>query len=199
MLSRAIVPSLFVLALISAPPVLAASGEAVTILSGGEDAQNCFNAAVNAAHGLFTSREDLNDCNRALMENILQRRDRAGTYVNRAIVETSLSRYRDAFKDFQRAIKTMPGLPEPYVGRGNIYFLAGKLNKAIDDYTRALDLHLSRDHIAYLNRGMAYEKLGRLDVAEANYREALKAQPDWKLAQKKLSWVLAKQATEGTK
>ncbi|MEJ2761826.1 MAG: tetratricopeptide repeat protein [Gammaproteobacteria bacterium] len=107
-----------------------------------------------------------------------------------------MSHYRDAFTDYQRAIKTMPDLPEPYVGRGNIYFLAGKLNKAIDDYTRALDLHLTRNYIAYLNRGMAYEKLGRFDVAEADYRQALKAQPDWELAQKKLNRVLAKQAAE---
>jgi len=198
MLSRVTVVSLVALVLIYSPLLFAGVG-AVTILSGGSEARTCYHAAQNAAEGMFSSRDDLKSCDIAIDDTALTRRDRAGTYVNRAIVEASLSRYRDAFADYQRAIKTMPELPEPYVGRGNIYFLAGKLDKAIDDYTHALDLKLTRRHIAYLNRGMAYEKQGRLAVAEADYRKALELQPDWKLAKEKLGRVMAKEATENIK
>lgn len=195
MLTRVATVSLAALVL-SYSPLLSAEGEAVTILSGGNEAQSCYHAAQAASEGMFSSREDLKTCNLAVDDTLLTRRDRAGTFVNRAIVETSLNRYQDAFADYHRAIDTMPELPEPYVGRGNIYFLAGKLDKAIDDYTRAMDLKLTRMHIAYLNRGMAYEKQGRLDVAEADYRKALELLPDWELAKEKLGRVLAKEATE---
>lgn len=194
MVSRVFPVSLFLLVLCASPAVLAA--EAVTIFSGGADARNCYHAAEFAARGMFVSGGDLRTCDRAVDDVTLKRRDQAGTFVNRAIVETSLHRYQDAFADYHRAIKIMPDLPEPYVGRGNIYFLAGKLDKAIADYNHALDLHLTREHIAYINRGMAYEKQGRFDVAEEDYRRALAEQPDWKLAQQKLDRVLAKQAAE---
>lgn len=191
MLNRVTAVSLLFLALFQSP---AAFAEAVTVFSGGADARNCYLAARTAANRLFTSREDLDTCDHALDAGLLKRRDRAGTLVNRAIVETALSRYKDAFADYHRALAIIPDLPEAYVGRGNIYFLANKLDEAIKDYSRALELNINRSYIAYLNRGMAYEKLGRYNVAETDYRQALAAQPDWDLALKKLNRVLAKQA-----
>jgi len=190
MLTRVTVFSL--LSLLYGSTVFAA--QAITVFSGGADARNCYLAARTAANRMFTSREDLETCDRALETGLLKRRDRAGTLVNRAIVETSLSRYQDAFADYHSALAIIPDLPEAFIGRGNIYFLADKLDKAIEDYSRALELNISRSYIAYLNRGMAYEKLGRYGVAETDYRQALAAQPDWELARKKLDRVLAKQA-----
>jgi tetratricopeptide (TPR) repeat protein len=194
MLTRVTVFSLLSLALSYSPALWA--GQAITVFSGGADARNCYLAAKTAANRMFTSREDLETCDRALDSGLLKHRDRAGTLVNRAIVETTLSRYKDAFADYHSAMVIIPDLPEAYVGRGNIYFLANKLDRAIEDYSRALELNISRSYITYLNRGMAYEKLGRYDVAEADYRQALAAQPDWELAIKKLNRVLAKQAVK---
>lgn len=191
MLARVTVPTLLSLVLCYSPSVFA---QALTVFSGGADARNCYLAATTAANRLFTSRDDLETCNHALDTGVLKRRDRAGTLVNRAIVETALHRYQDAFADYHSALAIIPELPEAFIGRGNIYFLAGKLDRAIEDYSRALDLNISRAYIAYLNRGMAYEKLGRFDVAEMDYRQALAAQPDWELAKEKLDRVLAKQA-----
>ena len=193
MLTRVTVLSLLSMVLCYSPAVFA---QAMTVFSGGAEARSCYLAATTAANRMFTSREDLETCDRALETGILKRRDRAGTLVNRAIVETSLSRYQDAFADYHSALAIVPDLPEAYVGRGNIYFLAGKLDRAIEDYSRALELNISRAYIAHLNRGMAYEKLGRYDVAEADYRQALAAQPDWELAKQKLDRVLAKQAVK---
>ena len=193
MLTRVTVLSLLSLALFHSPAVFA---DAVTVFSGGADARSCYQAAKTAANKLYTSREDLDTCDRALDSGLLKRRDRAGTLVNRAIVETALSRYQDAFADYHSAMVIIPDLPEAYVGRGNIYFLADKMDRAIEDYSRALELNISRSYVAYLNRGMAYEKLGRYDVAETDYRQALAAQPDWELAMKKLNRVLAKQAVK---
>lgn len=187
-----IAPSLLAVVLIFQSHAVSAA-QAVTIISNDGDAQKCSIAAHTTAQSGFASHEDLAACDRALDHAHLKKRDLAGTWVNRGIIATALSRYREAFGNYQRALKVMPGLPEAFIGRGNIYFMSGKLDMAIDDYTRALDLNLGREHVAFLNRGMAYEKLKRYEDAEENYRLALEAVPDWKLARQKLSLVRAKQ------
>lgn len=185
-------PALLITLLLIVFPVELAA-QAITIIGGGGDARDCSMAAENAAKLGFVSRDDLDACTRAIDYGNLKRGDLAGTYVNRGIVETALAYYQDAFADYHHAMKVNPELPEAYVGRGNIYFLAEKYNEAVKDYTKALDLKISRDYIAHLNLGMAYEKLGRVTDAEANYQRALELQPGWKLAKDKLDRLLAKQ------
>jgi len=51
-------------------------------------------------------------------------------------------------------------------------------------------------HIAFLNRGMAYEAQGHLDQAETDYRKALELAPQWPLAQQKLERVMAKRQAQ---
>lgn len=183
-------PLLLILIMFSIPPDVVA--QSITVFGGGGDARSCSMAADSAAKSVFVSREDLDYCSRAIDYGRLKRGDLAGTYVNRGIIEAALSRYQDAFADYQRAMEVRSELPEAYVGRGNIYFLAGKYDRAIDDYTRALDLNISRDYIAHFNLGMVYEKTGKLENAEANYRRALELQPDWQMAKDKLDRLLAK-------
>ena len=189
MISRMKFFSAFLITLIFVPTYVAA--QSVTILSTGEDARSCSRAAETAAMFQFASREDLETCTRALDYGDLKQRDEAGTYVNRGIVQTALGKYQDAYADYNQAMKMMPELPEAYIGRGNIYFLAEKFDRAIADYSKALDLNITKDHIAHLNRGMAYEKMGNFDDAEQNYRQALEISPEWPLAQKKLDRLLA--------
>ena len=167
--------------------------QAVTIIGSGEDARNCSFTAEAAANLNFTSKEDLEDCNRALEHGALSRRDKAATFVNRGIILVALERYQEAFSDYHRAMDLMPELPESYIGRGNIYFLAGKPRMAIDDYNKALELNISRDHIAYLNMGIVYENIKDYKHAEEYYRRALELFPDWGLAKNKLERLLNRQ------
>ena len=53
--------------------------------------------------------------------------------------------------------------------------------------------YFSNNHIAHLNRGMAYEKLDEYSYAGENYRRALELTPEWSLTQLKLDQWLAKQ------
>jgi len=178
--------------------VLGASGlsaQSITVISSGEEVQRCVLAAGIASKMQIASRDDLDNCTFAIEHGALKRRDLAATYNNRGIIKATLERYQEAFEDYGRAIRTMPELPEPYVGRGNVYFLADKLDRAIRDYTKAMDLKLGEMHVAFLNRGMAYEAQGRLEKAESDYRKALELDPDWPPAQQKLDRVLAKRRT----
>jgi tetratricopeptide (TPR) repeat protein len=168
------------------------AAQSVTIIGSGEEARRCKAAADIAANMQIAADGDLEDCNFAIRQGRLTTRDLAATYSNRGIIEVVLERYQEAFEDYGTAIQIMPDLPEPYVGRGNVYFIANKLDEAIEHYNKAMSLELGKMHIAFLNRGLAYEAQGRLAEAENDYRKAIELAPEWTLAQEKLERVLAK-------
>lgn len=59
--------------------------------------------------------------------------------------------------------------------RGNAYLALGQLDKAISDYSNAIQIGPSA--IAYFNRGNAYLKKEQYDLAEKDYTDALKLDP----------------------
>ena len=101
----------------------ALQAQAITVLSGGGDAGECSNAARMRAK-LSVSRSDLDPCNRALEQVLLHRHDRAATFVNRGILLAALGRYQDALNDYNAALEIQPALPQAFVGKGNLYYLA---------------------------------------------------------------------------
>ena len=180
--------SFFALALVACPLPIAA--QSMTVLNSGEDARRCSTAAEVAASMRIASREDVEYCNLAIDLGTLRRGDRAGTFVNRGIIESTIGNYKHAMADYDRALRVQPELPEAYVGRGNVLFVQGDIAGAIREYDRALGMEMSRRHIPFLNRGMALEARGDLDGAERDYREALRLQPDWPLAASRIERVL---------
>lgn len=182
--------SVMLFMLMSVLPVLA-QAQAITVLGSGEDARTCSLAAETAAATLSSSMAVVDICTRALEHGSLNVTDQAGTYVNRGIILTALEHSQEALIDYNRAMKLMPKMPEPYVGRGNINFLGGSFELAVEDYNKALELNISRDHIVYFNRAMVYEKQGKIGAAEADYRHALQLQPGWSLPQEKLDRLSA--------
>jgi tetratricopeptide (TPR) repeat protein len=168
------------------------AAQSVTVFGSVEEARTCMFAAETAANLRTGSQSDLQTCTVAIQNPKLSRRDRAATYCNRGIVKAAMELHQEAFEDYNAAIDLMPDLPEPYVGRGNVYFIADRLEEAIEDYNQAMGLELGRMHVAFLNRGMAYELQGRLDLAEADFRKALELAPQWSLAQQKLDRVVIK-------
>lgn len=168
-----------------------ASAQSVTVLSTGGSARSCSVAAQGAAAKLSASREDIDTCTRALEHENLNQHDRAATLVNRGILLAAHESYQEALEDYNRAMTVQPELPEPYVGRGNLWYLAGRFDTAINDYDKALDLMLGRSHLALYNRGLANEKAGNTQQAIADYRQALEQQPEFKQAQEKLDKLTA--------
>jgi tetratricopeptide (TPR) repeat protein len=177
-----------VLVAIAAP--LAA--QSVTVLNSGEDARRCSMAAEFASNLRTASDDDVEYCTLALELGTLRPSERAGTFVNRGILQSVLGKPRDAMADYDRALKLQPELPEAFVGRGNVRFIERDIPGAIAEYDRALELQISRRHVVLLNRGMALEARGDLDAAERDYREALLLSPEWPLAQSRIERVLAK-------
>ena len=158
----------------------------MNILTDNTYARDCFNAANVAARIHYTTREDVDNCTLALNFNDLSVSDRAATYTNRGIIYMALEDYERAISDYSTALYLEPEIGEIYVNIGNVYYMGKVYDKAIEEYTRAIDMRTSMIHVAYTNRGRAYENLGDLDNAEKDFSEALKIIPDSTFLQEKL-------------
>ncbi len=166
--------------------------QSVTILGNSADAQECYFSAQIAIQMQSTSRSEIRACTNALLTENLRIRDKAATYINRGILYVALEEYQSAIRDYATAKKLYPEFGAIYVNRGNLFFLGESYDSAISEYNKALGLGLKEDYVAHLNRGMAYEKLGRLYDAEADYRQAIALAPEWNIAKSKLERVLLK-------
>lgn len=68
-------------------------------------------------------------------------------------------------------------LANTYYNRGIAYDSHGELEKAADDFTKAIDLK-SDDVDFYLNRGVAYLELGDIEKGLGDFNRAVELRPD---------------------
>jgi tetratricopeptide (TPR) repeat protein len=172
-------------ALILIAPVYAWS-QSMSVIGGESTAHECYLAATLAAQMNIASRQDLETCTYALEHATLNLHDKAATFLNRGIINVAIERYEDAKQDYDRAKKLLPDHGEIYVNRGNIFFMGEVYEQAVAEYDHAIELNLSKLHIAYFNRGLAYEKLGEYHKAGEDYRKAMDLSPQWQLPRARL-------------
>jgi tetratricopeptide (TPR) repeat protein len=188
----------FSIAILLLTPVMAFAqyhdSTSMDVLTGDSYARDCYRAASVAARIHYTSHEDLESCEFALRFSAMSLRDRAATLTNRGIIRMSLEDYEAAIQDYSSALKLKPEFGEIYVNIGNVYYMGKVFDKAIEEYTNAIDRQTTKIHIAYLNRGMAYENLEEWDNAEADYRAAMEIIPDAALPAVRLDQLLRKKA-----
>jgi tetratricopeptide (TPR) repeat protein len=188
--STRIMMFLFVIILLLFP--FSSTAQSITVIGGSLDAKECYLSAQFAIQMQSTSRSEIAACTRSLTIEKLSLRDKAATFVNRGVLYVAMEEYQSAIEDYASAMKLHPDFGAIYVNRGNLFFLGESYDSAILEYSKALDLNVRQDHVAYLNRGMAYEKLGKLYAAETDYRQAIELAPEWALAKNKLERVLNK-------
>ena len=166
------------------------SAQSMTVVGGEQSARNCFSAATIAAQMHFASMEDIKECTFALEHTTLHMKDKVATLINRGIIYVALEEYDKAIRDYDKAYRINPNVAEIHVNRGNMLFMSRYFDQAVMEYTKAISTDFTKLHIALYNRGLAYEKLGQLDKAEADYRRALELMPEWKRARNKLDRIL---------
>ena len=164
--------------------------QSMSVIGGGSYARNCFMASTLAIQLNSASREDIEECNQAILHGRLTRKDLLATYVNRGILYGAMEDYQKAFKDYSTAIELDPETGEVYVNLGNLYLLSRKYDVAIRQYTTAIELNLTKNHIAHFNRAMAYENNKDFDSAAADYRRAIELSPEWALPQLRLERLI---------
>jgi tetratricopeptide (TPR) repeat protein len=171
--------------LLAATLLIGAAGAAqaaVTVI-GGRLATQCSDAAVNGE----TDFRFEQICTQALEGELLARRDRAGTFVNRGIIKLRRHEYEGAIRDFNFGIMAFPDLGEAYVNRGAADIGAKRFPEALTDLNKALELGVMEPQKAYYDRGLAHENLDDPVAAQLDFQKALELAPDWTLVKTRLA------------
>jgi tetratricopeptide (TPR) repeat protein len=153
----------------------ASAAQAAVTVIGGDFANACSRAAVVGESDL--SFEAL--CNDALDYELLNQRDRAGTFVNRGVMRLRRLSYEDARRDFDAAVKLQSNLGEAYVNRGAAKIGLRRYAESLADLDRGIELGASEPEKAYFNRALAHEGVGDLKKAYFDYLKAAELSPDW--------------------
>ena len=139
-------------------------------------ALGCFAAASSDA----TRRDSLRDCNKALADDKLAAADRAATLVNRGIIQMHAKRLDAAVADFDEAIRLRPETAEAYVNKGVVLLRMGnRSQEALALLSEGISRGPLRPAIAYYQRAIANEELGRVRDAYEDYSRAAELAPEW--------------------
>jgi tetratricopeptide (TPR) repeat protein len=165
------------------------AAESMQVIGGSSYARECYRLSNAASLTGHAGGADVAVCTKAVRNGGLRKADLIATYVNRGILYVAMEDYKKAARDYNKAIKLSDNVAEAYVNRGNLWFMAKRYTEAINDYDKSLSAGLKQAHIALLNRGMAYESLGRLSEAQQSYLAALERVEDWSEATSRLARV----------
>lgn len=145
----------------------------------------------NFAHDCYIAARDnsanTEPCDKALEIEPLVGRDRAATYVNRAIVLTNGRHLSAALADLERAEAVKPDLGEIYASRGNVYYFRHRYEDALKEYDLGLAKGITEVFAVQYNRGLALERLGRIEEAKEAFHQALALAPGFDLAKERLA------------
>jgi tetratricopeptide (TPR) repeat protein len=114
-----------------------------------------------------------------LADAITLKPDWAAPYFARARALYGQKKYGEAIPDFDEAIRREPGRPLWYDERGLAYSYAGQHARAVEDYTRAIQLTPHPSASVFNNRGWAYLETGQFDKAVADLSKAIQISPDY--------------------
>jgi lipoprotein NlpI len=169
--------------IVSAALLAASAAQGQTVISVGTGhAHDCFiyaKSGVQLQQGVMT-------CDTALRQDVLSRKDRAGTYDNRGVMLDMLGHTDAAASDFHAAIALEPGLGDAYVNLGSMLIKQGDQQAALERINTGLDLGMSYPHIGYYDRAVAEQMLGRFKEAYYDYKKALELEPNFAMASERL-------------
>src|SRR5438552_360190 len=86
--------------------------------------------------------------------------------------------YDGALADFQEVLRLDPADPAVHAWLGNAWQGKGELDRAIAEYTTAIDAG-NREAQTYYNRAMTHSRKDEYELAIADYSAALAIEPDY--------------------
>jgi tetratricopeptide (TPR) repeat protein len=153
----------------------AVDASATTI--GGSYARGCFEAATNAR----PLKDGMRLCNSALIDEALALEHRAATLVNRGIVQMQARKLDAAIADFDEAIRLRPETAEAYINKAiALQRMGGRDDEAVALLSEGLARNPLRPEVAYYQRAVANEELGRVRAAYEDYSRAAALAPQWR-------------------
>lgn len=154
--------------------ITAAAHGSVTVVGGGS-AERCFHAAEMQDASLHA----MDDCNRALSEEVLVPGDRVATHVNRGILYFLKADSTAAYADFDMALRLNPHEPDAWLNKAIVTAQYGEAADALPMIQKALDLKTRRPAVAYFVRGVVEEKRGNIRAAYDDFHRAQALEPKW--------------------
>jgi tetratricopeptide (TPR) repeat protein len=175
----------FVRASLIVPALLAsiADAEAAVSVIGNGKAHSCYIEAEYTTD----PRMSVAICIDALRNEILSKKDRSATLINRAILRAESADTPGAMEDYEAAIAVGANTGEAYSNRAATHIALKQYSEALSDADRAVHLRTPRMEIAYYNRALANEALGNVQAAYADYQAAVRAEPRFAAATEALS------------
>jgi Tfp pilus assembly protein PilF len=146
-------------------------------------------SAVECSHAAFKEIGDLDSlrlCTEAIADPNLDRRDLAGTYVNRGVLYMVRGEFAQARSDFERAITVDASIGEAWVNRGAVDIIDKRYKDGIADIDKGLQLGIEHPAKAYYNRGVADEMVDDETSAYLDYQQAQVLEPNWELPKQEL-------------
>ncbi len=153
----------------------------VTVIGGGL-AEACSRAALSGKAKIRFEEP----CTEALDKEMLNSRDRAGTFVNRGVLKMRRMDWIGATKDFDEAARIKPDLGEAYVNRGAVSIGQHRYADSLPDLNKGLALGVEEPAKVYFNRALAYEGLDDAKSAYFDYQKAVELSPDWEAPKNEL-------------
>jgi tetratricopeptide (TPR) repeat protein len=92
-----------------------------------------------------------------------------------AQVSMSQNYFEDAIPLLESGVQLAPTRTDLIAALGESYFMAGKVEKAIDEFKKLLEIENSARSYAFL--GLSYRNLGRFDEAKQYFQKGLKLEP----------------------
>ena len=154
----------------------------VTVL-GSNFAHDCFIAAKYGGPNGY----GLEVCNRSIETEALDRRDLAGTFVNRGVIYMEQGAFKAAEHDFAQALSLMPNLGEAVVNLGGAMIGERRYAEGVAQITRGIALTPEEPEKAFYNRALGYEGLDDMKSAYFDYLKASQIKPDWGPAKAELT------------
>ena len=125
--------------------------------------------------------QGIDACNHALLAP-LSKVERAGTHVNRGVMEAALEQEDKALADFDLAIAENPRLGDGYLNRGAMLVNQKRYAEARDEILRGIALGPTMPEVGYYDLGVVEQALGQEEEAQANFRKALSLAPTFQPA-----------------
>jgi tetratricopeptide (TPR) repeat protein len=92
-----------------------------------------------------------------------------------AQISISQNYFEDAIPLLESGVQLAPKRPDLLAALGESYFMAGKVDKAIEDFSKLVEIEQSARSYAFL--GLSYRHLGRFGEAKGYFQKGLKLDP----------------------
>jgi tetratricopeptide (TPR) repeat protein len=171
---------------LAAAALTASQANAYVQVVGNGKAHDCF---IYAKAGLDPDA-GITLCTEALNEEYLSAHDRAGTMINRGVMESSKGQLDDAMADYEASIKIDPTLGDAYVNRGAALISQKRYADALVDINKGIALGVSYPHLGYYNRAVAEELLGQYRESYYDYKHVLELEPNFTKASDELKFFI---------